>query len=304
MTTLTLFSGAQSIEQTLAAANIFIKSGLAPKGLKTPEAVVVAVAYGAELGLSPMQSLNTIHIIDSKPVVSANALQALALSKGGRIVTVEHDDKTCTLDISRPDHPTHRETFTKIDANQQNLLGKDPWIKMPKQMLYARCVSNGVRKVFADVLAGLYSTEEMLDAASPLPQPSAPITVEKAPAKPRSVSKKELDIGLEVETAKPAVTMSAVLDIEPVVETPAIVEPEMPVAPPPPAPPAGVQVFDRNDPTHIAELCLQYSRHYGVQPSSEVLAQLTTWYQSLGRPVSMIDDILRAQAEKKRKVGA
>lgn len=296
MSALTLFSGTQSIEQTLLAANLFIKSGLAPKGLKTPEAVVVAVAYGAELGLSPMQSLNTIHIIDSKPVVSANALQALALSKGGRIVTIEHNELTCTLDISRPDHPTHRETFTKIDANQQNLLGKDPWIKMPKQMLYARCVSNGVRKVFADVLAGLYSIEEMQDANSSLPAPSAPITVEKVPAKPRATKALAEDTTIVVQT-QPAVTMSAVLDIEPLEP---IIEPEMPVAPPPPV---NVSVFDRNDPTHIGELCLQYSRHYGVQPTAEVLAQLTTWYQSLNRPVSMIDDILRAQAEKKRKVG-
>jgi len=294
MTALQLFSGSQSIEQTLKAAEIFIKSGLAPKGLKTPESVVVAVAYGAELGLSPMQSLNTIHIIDQKPVVSSNALQALAISRGGQIKTVEHTELTCTLDISRPGLDTHRETFTKADANQQNLLGKDNWQKMPKQMLYARCVSNGLRKVFADVLAGLYSIEEMVDARQESHLAIEAASVEKAAPKTRA--KKDP----EAPHSKPVVTQSAILNID-VVEPEiviAVVEPEMPVVEV--AAPTEVDLFDRGNPEHLAELSLEYSRHFGAQPTAEQLAQIATWYQNLKRTVGELPVIIKAAAERRR----
>lgn len=169
-----------SLDTMLAKAEIFIKSGLVPKAFNKPEAVLVACTYGAELGFSAMQSLQTINVIEGKPCLSAAALQALAIKNGGSIEVVEHTDRVCELSIKRGDK-SHTARFSVEDASKQGLLGKANWVKMPKAMLYARATSMGIRAVFADVIAGLYTVEELEDGKETF---SAPAKAPKAAKEP------------------------------------------------------------------------------------------------------------------------
>lgn len=169
---------AENLQAKMQVATILLKSGMAPSHYKSPEAVLGAVLYGRELGFSPIRALQAINVIQGKPVLSAEGLKALAIQHGGKIQTVEWTDKVCTLKCTRNDWE-ETCTFTWEDAERQQLTGKDNWRRMPKAMLYARCVSTLVRNMFADVIGGLYSAEEMRDSTTVEPPPVAPKTPRK-----------------------------------------------------------------------------------------------------------------------------
>lgn len=172
----TLEMYANNLKSKLEMAGIFLRSGLTPAHFKTPEAVLTAILYGQELGFSPMQSLQSIQVIQGKPTVDAAGLQALALQHGGRIEALEHTDKVCKIKVSRGKESTEAE-FTWHEAELMGLASKDNWRRMPKDMLWARAVSRGVRRAYADKVKGFYSKEEMQDSTPFKNEEPAPIDV-------------------------------------------------------------------------------------------------------------------------------
>lgn len=216
---LSLFGG-QAMADMVSKAEIMIKSGFLPKAYNKPEAVIMACTIGAELGFSPMQSLNVINVIEGKPTLSVNACLALVQKSGGFVETLELTDTVCKIRVSRPGRPEHIEEFTLVDASKAGLTGKQNWVKMPKNMLYARATSNGIRRVYADVLSGLYTTEEMNDATN---QP-----IEAVESKPRT--KQPAAPARVVEPAVQPAVVDAVLDAEEVGQV--STEPPLPVGNP------------------------------------------------------------------------
>ncbi len=194
---------ANNLDQQLSVAQIMLKSGILGTKFKTAEGVLGAVWYGKELGWSPVIACRYIDVIQGQPSVNAAGLQALAERAGGTIKTLELTDKICRVKITRGTHEDEFE-YTWADATQAQLTGKDNWKKMPKDMLYARAVSRGVRRMFQDVIGGLYGAEEMRDAA-PIQQDPNYITVDQStgeviekgkapPAKPKQSKRVDLDL--------------------------------------------------------------------------------------------------------------
>jgi hypothetical protein len=216
---LSLF-GMQSMADMIVKADIMIKSGFLPKAYNKPEAVIMACTIGAELGFSPMQALNVINVIEGKPTLSVNACLALVQKSGGFVETLELSETACKIRVSRPGRPEHIEEFTLVDASRAGLTGKQNWVKMPKNMLYARAASNGIRRVYADVLSGLYTTEEMQDAAGQqLSEEPTRATQPRTRAPANS--------GRTVEKAVESAVVDAILDAEEVGQVPT--EPALPV---------------------------------------------------------------------------
>lgn len=153
---------ANNINAKLQVCDLILKSGLCPSHIKTREQVFGILVYGEEIGFSPMQSLQSIAMIQGKPTVDVNGLQAKITQAGGLIEEIEHTDQLCKLKMTRGKQSRFFD-FTMEDARLMGLAGKDNWKRMPKDMLYARAVSRGARRMFADVIKGLYGKEEMLD---------------------------------------------------------------------------------------------------------------------------------------------
>jgi hypothetical protein len=63
-------------------AQLVTQSGLAPKGLDTPERAAIALEMGLELGMPPMASLRSIAVINGKPGIYGDAALALARGSG------------------------------------------------------------------------------------------------------------------------------------------------------------------------------------------------------------------------------
>lgn len=67
----------QDVVQAWKLAETIADSGLAPSSYKSPAQIFIAMQHGAEMGLSPMQALNGIAVINGRPAVWGTLLQAL-----------------------------------------------------------------------------------------------------------------------------------------------------------------------------------------------------------------------------------
>lgn len=149
------------------------ESGLAPKGMEKPASILVALQMGAELGLTPMASLQNIAVINGRPSVWGDSMLAVCRASGvfdedifeEKIVTKDGIiTATCTVRRLPNGKPVTRE-FSMNDAKSAGLVGKaGPWTQYPKRMLQMRARSWALRDTFTDALKGVMETEEAMDA--------------------------------------------------------------------------------------------------------------------------------------------
>jgi hypothetical protein len=153
-----------------------------------PEAVLACILAGHEAGVSPMQALSKIHIIEGRPAMSSELMRALVLQHGHELVYAEVSTTSVTAEGRRKGSERWTKvTWTMDDAKRGGLEGKQNWRKWPRAMLIARATAELCRMVFPDVLAGISHTiEELSDGdAVELVDFGPPELVASAPAAPR-----------------------------------------------------------------------------------------------------------------------
>lgn len=147
------------------------KSGMAPRGMDTPEKIAVAVQTGMEAGISPMASLRSIVVINGTPSWKGEAALALIRSRGickspPRVfVRGDGDAREGVFAFHRADMAEPVEvTFSVADAKRAKLWGKaGPWTEYSEDMLCWRAVGRGSKRYFSDVLQGIAVAEEVQD---------------------------------------------------------------------------------------------------------------------------------------------
>jgi hypothetical protein len=160
-----------SLEDAFRFANAVAASGFAPRGMEKPEAILVAIQLGAELGLTPMSALQNIAVINGRPAIYGDAALALVRSSGLLEVFREEeigeagkDTQGVKVTAKRKGFDEASETFTVADAKLSKLWGKaGPWSDYPKRMLKFRARGFILRDLFGDVLKGLRTMEEVRD---------------------------------------------------------------------------------------------------------------------------------------------
>lgn len=162
-----------------------IDSKKLPVHIKTVEDAFTVAQMGKELGFATMQAMHYIIPIQGRLTLSAKATAALLRKGKVQYKTVEdgvwvYRDGSA-LEIPKPEteaKPYDRRTtisfmrdgveeicsYTWKEAEAQGLTVKDNWKKLPREMLYARCLAKGANRIGADLLLGLYLTDEMADA--------------------------------------------------------------------------------------------------------------------------------------------
>lgn len=131
--------------------------------LRTKEQIVACALQGAELGIGPMASLNTIFAIEGRLSLASQLCKALVLRDfpGSKFTTTEGDG-WCQVTLEVPGRETETVKWTIEDAQRAGLVKKGSnWEKTPKQMLYSRATSEVCRRVCPDVLAGMYTPDEL-----------------------------------------------------------------------------------------------------------------------------------------------
>lgn len=151
--------------------NKLTKSGLVPRPYQgRPADAFVAIAFGAEVGLPPLASLQHIAVISGRPGLYGDAVAGVAI-KSGAIKAVDEwlegdagkDSWTAVCEVTRPDGGKVKRTFSVADAKRANLWGKaGPWQQYPQRMLAARARGYAVRDAAPHAFLG-YTVEELRD---------------------------------------------------------------------------------------------------------------------------------------------
>jgi len=196
-----------SFDQAIKLAGYIAASGLAPKGYENkPQAVLVAMAMGAEVGLGPLASLQNIAVINGRPSLWGDAMLAVCMAHAEWEGYDEQapDDKnlrTATCTVKRRGMKPVTRTFSMNDAKQAGLDGKQgPWTQYPKRMLQLRARAFALRDAFADALRGIACAEESQDVLD-----VAVVDPPRADAPPPAPSRVEaLKQAVAAEAAPPA----------------------------------------------------------------------------------------------------
>ena len=209
----------QTISDAMAFGEMLAKSDFAPKDFRgKPESCVLAMQHGAEIGLSPMQAIQSIAVINGKPSIYGDSMKAICLASAvcewiTEEVEGEGDSMVGVCKAQRRGNPsTTVSRFSVADAKKASLWGKTgPWSQFPKRMLQMRARSFCLRDAFPDVLKGLIAAEEAQDYPAPEPV-REPIVVRTMATPQRHPEPARLEA--PVEAANPSLFEKAMAKIQ------------------------------------------------------------------------------------------
>jgi DNA-directed RNA polymerase subunit F len=168
-----------SVTDVMTMAEMFAKSGLFEDTKQMAQAFV-KVQAGQEIGVAPFLAMTGIHIIKGKPTIGAGIIASrIKASVKYNYKVIQLDDKACSLDFYEGKDIAGNSTFSVADAVKA---GTQNIGKFPKNMLFARAISNGVKWYCPDVFDGpVYVPEEMetIDIPHTEEPPVAPIDYEQ-----------------------------------------------------------------------------------------------------------------------------
>ncbi len=157
----------RTIDEVARLAKMAAASGLAKT--TSPEAAGMLICAGLEIGLTPMQALLGMHMIEGRPTLAADTIVALIVRRTDVCEywrSIESTPERHTIETKRrgEEFQPVRRTWTLDDAKRASLTGKTIWQRYPSDMLRHRCATALAREVFPDVIAGMsYTREEISD---------------------------------------------------------------------------------------------------------------------------------------------
>lgn len=150
-------------QDMMSIAKAFAESGMFTD-CKSVAQAVVKIQAGKEFGIQPFASMSGIHIIQGKPTIGAGLMAARVKGYGKYdYKVVKHDDTICSIEYYAKENGAKEllgvSTFTIEDAKKAGTKNLD---KFPRNMLFARAMSNGVKWYVPDIYeTPVYVPEEM-----------------------------------------------------------------------------------------------------------------------------------------------
>jgi len=160
-----------SLNQINFIGQTMAKSGMFPDVTDGAKALVKILA-GKEIGVTPFQAMTNIHIIQGMATMGANLMAAKVKGSGKYDYRVmDLTSETCSILFRQRDSLAEggwadlgKFTYSLEDAKRAGLVKTgSSWEKYPKNMLFARAISSGVRIYCPDVFNGnlVYVPEEL-----------------------------------------------------------------------------------------------------------------------------------------------
>jgi len=177
-------------------------------GVENAQEAMARMLTGRELGLTMMQAMRGVHVIKGQPALSAALKRSICVSHPDvceKFELVESTDEKCVYRVKRKGQPERDFTWTMADAKRALLVkAESNWEKYPRRMLQARASAEAADTLFADLLLGFATQEEMVDLHEPSPRETVEQTttvVQKAAA-PRDYAAEAEALKLEIKNAK------------------------------------------------------------------------------------------------------
>jgi hypothetical protein len=200
----------QRLASLFALSGLFTDSGTKERPLSKEEAIAqafVKIELGESMGFTPAESMQGIDIIKGRPAIGAHLRATRMKAAGYDWQFARHDEKGCKVFLFRNGKPLLNKDgsqanceFTEAEANRINKgrdgTLKDNWKNAPKNMYFARTITNAQRWFASEVLnVRILSTEEAIDLEDVIAETNArPVepqrkskTAEKPPAPPADI---------------------------------------------------------------------------------------------------------------------
>lgn len=156
----------RSLDEALKLADYLAESSIVPKDFQgKPGNILVAIQWGMEIGLKPMQAMQNIAVINGRPSLWGDAVLALVLASPlCEYIQEWEENGTAFCKVKRKGKPEDIQRFGEEEAKKAGLIGKQgPWSQYPQRMKKMRARAFAVRDNFADVLKGIQIAEEVGD---------------------------------------------------------------------------------------------------------------------------------------------
>lgn len=176
---------------------------------KHEQGMVLAMQCLAE-GKAPLEMAKTYHIVEGKLSMRADAMLGRFLTTGGKVKWLERSNDKVSANFSHGDNENvlieasiedMKKNGVAMDKTGKYL--KANWQKFPRQMLTARVISEGVRLLAPQLIAGVYTPEEVQDFTNDS-KPATPVA--RVSVAPTQVKAEVLEVMPE---AAPAETSAA-----------------------------------------------------------------------------------------------
>lgn len=183
---------------------------------------VLAMACMCE-GENPIALSRKYHIIQNNLSMKADAMLAELRARGGKHRVIERTSDKAVVEITY-DGQTYTESLSWEDVQQERYIYakdgslKDNWAtpRGRRQMLWARVISEAVRTLAPEIVAGTYTPEETHDLVDE-PARVAPVDAEQLI---RSTAAKATAKPQEPEAEDAEFTPAATTDVQPGMSTP------------------------------------------------------------------------------------
>jgi len=185
----------RTVDEMWRLADIMAKAGMAPKGLETPQKLMIAIEHGQEYGIPAVQAIKCTKVINGVP--SFYGEMPLALVRRSNLMeyikesrTGEGDAMMATCETKRKDDgECVSRSFSVADAKKAGLWNKSgPWSNYPKRMLQMRARSWCLNDNFPEVLMGMTIAEEYegvnIDVYDPKNMPQTKVREDRTEEEP------------------------------------------------------------------------------------------------------------------------
>lgn len=160
-----------TLGQAMQLSNMLAKSSLVPEAMQgKPVNVLMALMKGAEVGMTPVQTLSSVFVVDGKAEFYGKGMLAIVMQhpdyydrkewftdNDGHVVERQAHCAHCVMyRVRRDGSLAHFSAcFSLEEAHQGNLQDKRNWVKAPDRMLMWRARSIAADSGFPDALRGL-----------------------------------------------------------------------------------------------------------------------------------------------------
>ncbi len=184
-------------QDLIGIGDMLARSGI--MGIRNPADGVVIAATCIQEKISFLKFSETYHIVNGRPAVKSEAMRANFYQLGGEMEIVERSAeraeakftfKKASFVSSLAWQDAQTEDYTRASTDEHGKLYpfgtpvakrrlKDNWStpRRRMQMLWARCVSDGVRAVCPQACRGCYTPEEVMDF-EPREQQRQPVQIQ------------------------------------------------------------------------------------------------------------------------------